>query len=247
MNELKAYLDEQTIRINTAAFIENDPVKFPHRYTRLQDVEITAFLTATIAWGNRTMILRSAERMLSKMGASPYDFVMNEGYKTFGTANIHRIFFEPDLKYMLKGFRNILLNFNSIKEFLMSKSDLNTAWGITAALRSEMMKANDNMPNSKCFSGNFEKSALKRINLALRWLVRNDGIVDLGVWDFIKPSQLFIPLDVHVGNTARELGILQRTINDRKSVEQLTAKLREFCPEDPIKYDFALFGIGVDK
>ena len=247
MDDLKEYLDEQTIRINTPAFIENDPVQFPRRYTRLQDIEIAAFLTATIAWGNRTMILRSAERMLSKMGESPCDFVMNEGYKTLGTANVHRTFFEQDLAYMLRGYRNILLQFGSIKAFLESIPDLNTAWDITRALRSEIIKANDNNHNSKCFPSNFEKSALKRINLALRWLVRNDGIVDLGVWTFIKPNQLYIPLDVHVGNTARKLGILQRTSSDRKAVEELTGKLREFCPEDPVKYDFALFGIGIDK
>jgi len=247
MNPLKEYLDEQTLRINAPAFIENDPVQFPRRYTQLQDIEIAAFLTATIAWGNRTMILKSAEQMLSKMGESPYDFVMNEGYKTLGTANIHRTFFEQDLAYMLKGYRNILLRFKSLEAFLESFPDLHTAWDITSVLSSEMKKANGNTSNSKCFPSNFEKSALKRINLALKWLVRNDSIVDLGVWTFLKPNQLYIPLDVHVGNTARELGLLQRANNDRKAVEQLTGKLREFCPEDPVKYDFALFGSGVNK
>ena len=246
-DKIKDLLDEQAFLINTPAFIESDPVQFPHRYTKLQDIEISTFLTATIAWGNRIMILRSADRMLSKMGNSPYDFVMNEGYKTLGTANVHRTFFEQDLAYMLRGYRSILLRFRSIKDFLETIPDLNTAWDITRALRSEIIKANDNNLNNKCFPSNFEKSALKRINLALRWLVRNDGIVDLGVWNFIKPSGLYIPLDVHVGNTARGLGVLQRTSNDRKAVEQLTGKLREFCPEDPVKYDFALFGIGIDK
>jgi len=246
MNKLNCFLNEQVLRINTPAFINSDPVQFPRRYTRLQDIEIAAFLTATIAWGNRTMILRSADRMLSKMGDSPCDYVLNEGYKTLGTANVHRTFFEQDLAYMLRGFRSILLRYESLHAFLESK-DLNTPWDITGALRMEIMKANNNNLNSKCFSSNYEKSALKRINLALRWLVRNDGIVDLGVWTFLKPNQLFIPLDVHVGNTARELGILERTSNDRKAVEQLTAKLKEFCPEDPVKYDFALFGIGIEK
>ena len=247
MNKIKEYLDNETIRINTTSFIASDPVQFPRRYKRLEDIEITAFLTSQIAWGNRTMILKSCERMLSKMGESPYDFVMNEDYKMFGTANIHRTFFEQDLTYLLRGFRRILLNFGSIKDFLMTKPQLNTAWDITGALRSEIIKANDNQQNSKCFSANYEKSALKRVNLALRWLVRDDGIVDLGVWNFLKSSQLYIPLDIHVGNTARKLGLLQRTINDRKAVEQLTDKLREFCPEDPVKYDFALFGIGIDN
>ena len=245
--QLKQFLDEQTFRINTPAFIENDPVQFPRRYTRLQDIEIAAFLTATIAWGNRTMILKSAERMLLKMGESPCDFVLNEGYKTLGTANVHRTFFEQDLAYMLTGYRTVLIRFGSIKAFLENIPNLNTAWDIAGVLRLIIMEANNNKYNNKCFPSNFEKSAIKRINLALRWLVRNDDIVDLGVWTFMKPSQLFIPLDVHVGNTARELGILQRAGNDRKAVEELTGKLRSFCPEDPVKYDFALFGIGIDK
>jgi len=247
MQPLKEYLDEQVLRINTPAFIESDPVQFPHHYTRLQDIEIAAFLTAIITWGNRSMILRNAEQMLSKMGESPFDFVMNEGYKTFGTANIHRTFFEPDCAYLLRGFRSILLRYGSLKDFLMRIPGLNNAWKITQALRSEIMRANDNNPNFKCFPSNFKKSAIKRINLALRWLVRNDGIVDLGIWTFMTPSQLYIPLDIHVGITARRLGLLQRTCNDRKAVEQLTAQLRDFCPEDPVKYDFALFGLGVDR
>ena len=245
LDAVKDYLDEQTTRINTPAFIESDPVQFPRRYTRLQDIEIAAFLTATITWGKRPLILKSAERMFSKMGRSPCDFVMNEGYKTLGTANIHRTFFEQDLAYMLRGYRNILLRFGSIKAFLETVPGLCTAWDIAGALHSEIKKANGNNSNSKCFPSNLEKSALKRINLALRWLVRNDGIVDLGVWTFMNPSQLYIPLDVHVGNMARKLNLLQRASNDRKAVEQLTARLRAFCPKDPVKYDFALFGIEI--
>ena len=247
MQSLKDFLDEQVIRINTPAFIENDPVQFPRRYTRLQDIETAVFLTAIITWGNRSMILRDAERMLSKMGESPYDFVMNEGYKTFGTANIHRTFFEPDCAYMLRGFRSIFLRYGSLQDFLVRIPGLNNAWNITQALRSEIMRANGNNLNFQCFPSNFKKSALKRINLALRWLVRNDGIVDLGVWTFLTPRQLYIPLDVHAGNTARQSGLLQRASNDRKAVEQLTARLREFCPEDPVKYDFALFGLGISE
>jgi uncharacterized protein (TIGR02757 family) len=242
---LKEFLDEQTIQINIPAFIESDPVQFPRRYTHLPDIEIAAFLSAIIAWGNRTIILKSAERMFSKLGESPCDFVLNEGYKSLGTSNIHRTFFEPDLVYLLKGFRSILLRFDSIGAFLTSQPDLNTAWDIAKILHSEIKKANDNTINSKCFPSNFEKSALKRINLALRWLVRNDGIVDLGVWTFLNPGQLHIPLDIHAGNTARKLGLLQRSTNDRIAVEQLTVRLRDFCPEDPAKYDFALFGIGI--
>jgi uncharacterized protein (TIGR02757 family) len=241
---MKNFLDEQVQRINTKQFIETDPVQFPLRYKRLQDIEIVSFVVSTITWGKREMILRSAERMLAKMGDSPYDFVMNEGYTALGSDNIHRTFFEPDLAYMLRGFRKILLENDSIESFLQ-KQRVQDAWQIANALQTEMMAANNSKQNSKCLPLRFEKSALKRLNLALRWLVRNDGIVDLGVWNLLKPSQLYIPLDVHVAHIARELGILQRKSNDRRAVEELTAVLREFCPEDPVKYDYALFGIGV--
>ncbi|GHT31368.1 TIGR02757 family protein [Bacteroidia bacterium] len=250
MTSLKDYLDEQTVLINTSAFIADDPVQFPRRYSKLQDIEITAFVIATITWGNRKMILKSAERLLSKMGDSPYGFVMNDGWKTLEEANIHRTFFEPDLAWMLRGFKHILERSESLESFLNAKLSDKTsmnAWDIAEILYTEMLQANAGIPNSKCFPSRHDQSALKRINLALRWLVRNDGIVDLGVWTSISPSQLYIPLDIHVGSTARQLGLLTRKANDRKAVEELTAQLRHFCPEDPIKYDFALFGIGINS
>jgi uncharacterized protein (TIGR02757 family) len=247
---LKQYLDEAVARINTPSFIDNDPVQFLHRYLHLQDIEIVAFTVATITWGRRPLILRDALRMLDKMGSSPYDYVMNEGYRNLGTANVHRTFFEQDLNYMLRGFNRIYAAHPSLETFLqisvIDRSEA-PAWDLCRALRSEMILANDDTCNAKCFPARFEASALKRINLALRWLVRNDGIVDLGVWTLLKPSQLCIPLDVHVGRTARTLGLLIRKNDDRKAAEQLTAALRHFCPEDPVKYDFALFGIGMER
>lgn len=242
---MKDFLEEQVQRINNKSFIETDPVQFPRRYERLQDIEIVSFCVATIAWGRREMILRSAERMLAKMGESPYEYVMREGYETLGEANVHRTFFEPDLAYMLRGFHKILSENESIESFL-KKRQVKNAWQITEALQTELQQANGGATNAKnLFSLNFEKSALKRLNMALRWLVRNDGIVDFGVWKLLKSSELYIPLDVHVANISRELGLLQRKQNDRRAVEELTAVLRGFCPEDPVKYDFALFGIGV--
>ena len=243
---MKNFLDEQVQLINTPSFIESDPVQFPRRYKRLQDIEIVSFVVSAITWGKREMILRNADRMLAKMGDSPYDFVMNEDYHVFGKENIHRTFFEPDLAYMLHGFRKIFSENDSIESFLQ-KQQAHDAWAIACALQTEITVANGGKQNAKCLPLRFEKSALKRLNLALRWLVRNDGIVDLGVWKILKPSQLHIPLEVHVANVARELGILQRKSNDRRAVEELTAVLRTFCSEDPVKYDFALFGIGIGE
>jgi uncharacterized protein (TIGR02757 family) len=244
MTSIKEYLEEKAREINTPAFIENDPVQFPRRYTLLQDIEIVAFITATISWGKRRMILNSAERMLAGMGDSPYSFVMNEGYKTLGAGNIHRTFFEPDLAWMLRGFKHIYERHESLEAFLRNSigGSAMPAWDMVRVLSGVMTAANGGSFNKKCFPANYERAALKRINLALRWLVRNDGIVDMGVWTFISPKRLYIPLDVHVGDNARKLGILSRKANDRRAVEMLTAQLVEYCPDDPIKYDFALFG-----
>ncbi|MDR1745978.1 MAG: TIGR02757 family protein [Tannerella sp.] len=250
MNLIKDYLDEQLVRIHTPAFIADDPVQFPRRYTGLQDIEIVSFIVSSITWGNRSMILRNAERMLSKLGDSPYHYVMNEDYRALGRANIHRTFFESDLAYMLRGFRQIYAAHETMEKFLEQTQAHKTdapAWAFTQALQAVMAQANQHTTNTKCFPVHLDHSALKRINLALRWLVRKDGIVDLGVWEILQPCRLYIPLDVHVGNTARELGLLERKNNDRKAVEMLTARLCEFCPEDPVKYDFALFGIGINR
>lgn len=247
--DIKAILDEHVERINVSDFIKDDPVQFPHRFSKLQDIEITAFTTATIAWGKRCMILRDADRMLSLMNNSPYDFVMNKGFECLGKENVHRTFFQPDLAYMLRGFYEIYSKYESINDMvkvLGISNDSAPAWRVCDVLRDIAFNANNNEYNSQCFPSNFNNSALKRINLAIKWLVRNDGIVDLGVWDCIKPSQLYIPLDVHVGNTARKLNLLTRKSNDRKAVVELTDKLIGFNPTDPVIYDYALFGIGVN-
>ena len=247
--EIKNILDEHVERINCKDFIKDDPVQFPHRFSKLQDIEITAFTTATIAWGKRSMILRDADRMLSLMNNSPYEFVMNKGFETLGNANVHRTFFQPDLAYMLRGFNAIYSKYDSINDMVKELgigNDSAPAWRVCEELRDIAFEANNKQYNSQCFPSNFNNSALKRINLAIKWLVRNDGIVDLGVWDCIKPSQLYIPLDVHVGNTARKLNLLSRKSNDRKTVVELTEILKSFNPDDPVIYDYALFGIGVN-
>jgi len=247
-NDIKSFLDDLVADYNTPDFIESDPVQFPRRYSKLQDIEIAAFTVATIAWGKRPMILRNAERMLAKMGDSPYDFVMNEDYRALGTANVHRTFFEHDLAYMLRGFRQAFLKYGSVENMIGSGN----VWDLATKLSKEFRAANvcnatAHIPPMRNVSAitDSANSALKRMNMALRWMVRNDGIVDLGVWKALKPSQLYIPLDVHVGNVARELGLLSRKSNDRRAVEELTAVLREFNPGDPVIYDFALFGAGV--
>ena len=253
-NSLKKRLDFLYNEINKPDFILKDPVKFPHRYKNYHDREIAAFLAATIAWGRRDLILKSAEKMFALMGNSPYAFVMEGDYRKLKKSprgsSIHRTFFEGDLLYFCRGFKTCYSKFGSIQSIFAAAKDI---WEGMALFRETMAQGNthsNTQAGSKtCYSKHISNpasdSACKRLNLALRWLVRREGPVDLGLWKNISPSSLFIPLDVHVGRNARQLGLLERKTNDKKAVISLTEKLRLFCPEDPIKYDLALFGVSI--
>ena len=235
-------------KICTPGFIALDPVQFAHRYKKREDVETAAFLSAVIAWGRRDLILRSAQKMFAFMGSSPYDYVMSGGFKNLKSKNIHRTFFEGDLKYYCRGFKHCYAKYKNMENLFLSAEESSASgadiWKAFALFREEM--ANANKGEYSRHVSNPESSACKKLNLTLRWLVRS-GPVDLGLWKKIKPASLYIPLDVHVARTARELGLLERKANDKKAVIELTEKLREFCPEDPVKYDFALFGLGVSN
>ncbi len=248
-NDLATLLDREASRINSPDFIGSDPVQFPRRFDSLPDIEIAALLSATIAWGNRKMICNNCRKMLELMDYQPFSYVADRGYEDITERfNIHRTFFSDDFTYYLRGLNRIYSKFGSIDNFAFSQKIADSpmpAWELTRLLNHEFQAANNGAVNHRCFPGNIDKTALKRINMALRWLIRDDGIVDMGVWRSLKPAQLFIPLDVHVGNTARTLGILTRKSNDRKAVAELTAALRELRPDDPTLYDYALFGIGI--
>jgi uncharacterized protein (TIGR02757 family) len=225
-------------------FIAHDPVQFPRRFPKRADIEIAAFLTATIAWGRRDLIIRSAQKMFSLMAPDPAAFVMAGDYRKFKTRCVYRTFFEDDLKYFCRGFKSCYTKYGSLEKIFSSAPDI---WQGIALFREEMATANKGRyskhiadPGAADRSG----SACKRINLALRWLVRH-GPVDMGLWKSITPASLYIPLDLHVARTSRRLGLLKRKSNDKKAVIELTNKLREFCPEDPVKYDFVLFNIGL--
>lgn len=243
-------LEEETSRINSIDFIEADPVQFPRRFSDIRDIEIVAFLSAMIAWGNRKMICRDAERLLEIMNHEPYLYMKSGEFENLDDdRNIHRTFFARHLKYFLRGIREIYAKYPSIDalgDSICLKDDPAPAWRLVQELQNYMGEANGGEKCSQCFPTNLKTTALKRINMALRWLVRDDGIVDMGVWKSIPKSKLFIPLDIHVGNVSRSLGLLTRKSNDRKSVEELTAFLRRLDPDDPVKYDFALFGIGIE-
>jgi uncharacterized protein (TIGR02757 family) len=225
---------------NRPEFIEKDPILFSHRYSAKQDIEITALLTSTIAWGNRKMILNSCEKMLGIMGRSPYDFVMSGSYSSFEESkNIHRTFFGRDFIYICNGLKKIYAENGDMENVFNRKND---TWNGISAFRETLAEANGGIYSRHI--SNPDGSACKRLHMMLRWLCRKDGIVDLGIWKSIYESWLYIPLDVHVSRIGRNLGLIERKANDRKTVELLTAELKKFCPEDPIKYDFALFGMG---
>ncbi len=250
--DLKDLLDTEAARINSPSFIGDDPVQFPRRFSELRDIEIASLLSATIAWGNRKMICRDCDKMLSLMDNQPYKYMMDEGYEDLpDDMNIHRTFFTKHFKYYLRGLKKVYDECGSLQEFarkLDIASDPAPAWKLVEGINMKLAEANPDQPveyASRCLPQNLVTSALKRVNMALRWLVRTDGIVDMGVWDVINPSQLYIPLDVHVGDISRELGLLTRNANDRRSVNEVTDHLRRFNPADPTIYDFALFGIGM--
>ena len=243
---MKAFLDDIVSRVNRPDFIDDDPVQFPRRYDELPDQEIAGLLTALISWGKREMILRSAERMLALMGPSPYAWVMDEGYEELPDGQaLHRTFNTTDLKFLARGLHAIYLNHTSLEDLFVGRDMFD---GI-AELRRRIIAANPDAPqrSTKHLANPDKQSACKRIHMFLKWMVRRDGIVDLGLWRRLSPADLYVPLDVHVGNTARRLGLLTRTQDDRRAVEELTARLRELAPDDPVRYDYALFGIGIFK
>lgn len=244
-------LDREATRINRPEFIGNDPVQFPRRFSRRQDIETVAFLSAIIAWGRRTMICRDAERMLTLMDHEPYAYVMEQGYEDLDPRmNLHRTFFAEHFQWFLRGLRRIFRDYGSLDSFSAAvgagKCEA-PAWKLVEEMERVMRDENQGLDCPQCLPVNLRNTALKRVNMALRWLVRDDGIVDMGIWESIPKSKLYIPLDVHAGNTARSLGLLDRKANDRKSVELLTSELAAIRPEDPVFYDYALFGIGVGE
>lgn len=254
MDSLKQRMDELAARYNVPEFAASDPVQFPRRYTDKRDIEISAFVTSVISWGRRQMILRNADRIDSIFEGQPRRFVLEGDLDAIGEENLHRTFFGRHLRYLLRGLRDIYAGYDSLEAFAaargVEKSEA-PSWALAEEINAVFDAANKRCDRplsgpTRCLPADAGNSALKRFNMALRWLVRNDGIVDIGVWDVLKPSQLFIPLDVHSGRTARTLRLLRRTANDRRAAVELTESLRQMNPDDPTLYDFALFGAGVN-
>lgn len=250
-SELKEFLDEKVELYNRPAFIESDPISIPHQFTGKEDKEISGFLAASIAWGRRDLILRSSERLIGLMDNRPYEFIINAGKEELVTVSrfVHRTFNGSDCGYFIRGLKHIYSSFGSMEDVILEgmrqSGSLREGLG---HLRRIFFSLSHPKRIEKHFADVMNGAAGKRLNMFLRWMVRRDNRgVDFGIWNRIDPSVLYIPLDIHTGNTARALGLLKRSINDWKAVEELTSVLREFDPADPVKYDFALFGLGVNE
>jgi uncharacterized protein (TIGR02757 family) len=247
-SELKEFLDEKVIQYNTLDFIESDPVQIPHLFSRKEDIEIAGFLSATIAWGDRTMIIKNSYKMIDLLGNAPYDFVMSHSendllrLETF----VHRTFNGQDFSSFIKSLHNIYQNHDSLEAVFSKNQELGSMQKSISDFKKIFFEIPHQYRTQKHVSDPMNGSAAKRINMFLRWMCRQDNKgVDLGIWKSIPPSVLSCPLDVHSGNIARKLGLLTRKQNDGKAVAELDLKLRKLDPNDPVKYDFALFGLGV--
>jgi len=246
--ELKEFLDEKVEKYNQLDFIETDPISIPHRFTLKEDIEISGFLAATIAWGNRTMILRSANRMMAYLDDSPYDFVLNHSDNDLNRIQtvIHRTFNAEDFIYFIKALRHIYNKYGGLECIFNQYRTEDSLQPAIHQVRNKFFELPHEARTMKHISDPFKGSAAKKINMYLRWMVRKDGRgVDFGIWESISPSVLSCPLDIHSGNVARKLGLLTRKQNDAKAVSDLDFSLREMDKADPVKYDFALFGLGV--
>lgn len=244
---LKDYLNEKFDKFNQTNFINNDPIQIPHLFNKKEDIEISGFLSSTIAWGRRESIIKNSKKIMELMDNSPYEFLIYHSQSDFNSFQnfVHRTFNAKDLTFFIKSLSNIYENYGGLENVLSKSNNLHE----NLINFYKIFFSIEHLPRTKRHLANVEAgSAAKRLNMFLRWMVRNDNRgVDFGLWKNISPSSLFIPLDVHSGRIARLLGLLNRKQNDWKAVIALTNELKRFDTNDPVKYDFALFGIGVNE
>ena len=247
-SELKEFLDTKVDLYNNLKFIESDPIQIPHQFSSKEDIEIAGFLTATIAWGNRKSIIKNATYMMQLLDNSPHDFIINHSQTDLDTLEsfVHRTFNGKDFLQFVKSINHIYSNHGGLEQIFSKYAEKDSLQYAIHKLKQHFFEIEHLPRTKKHISDPLNKSAAKRINMMLRWFVRNDNAgVDFGIWKRLSPSQLSCPLDVHSGNVARKLGLLNRKQNDAKALKELDIALRKLDPKDPVKYDFALFGLGV--
>jgi uncharacterized protein (TIGR02757 family) len=246
--ELKEFLDEKVLQYNTLDFIDSDPIQVPHQFSLKEDVEISGFLTATIAWGNRKMIIKNSMQMMNMLGNSPYDFIMSHTDTQIDNLEsfVHRTFNRDDFRTFVKALKHIYVNHNGLEMAFAKNQQALSMQPAISEFKKLFFEVDSQGRAMKHVSDPLQGSAAKRINMFLRWMVRQDQKgVDFGIWNSISPASLSCPLDVHSGNVARKLGLLSRKQNDGKALAELDTALRKLDANDPVKYDFALFGLGV--
>lgn len=247
-SELKDFLDEKVVLYNNPKFIESDPIQIPHQFSKKEDVEIAAFLTATIAWGNRKSIIKNANRMMELLDHSPFEFIIQHQESDLEKLIpfVHRTFNGNDFIQFVQSLQHIYKNHQSLEAVFAKHAETDSLQNSIHQFKKIFFEISHLDRTKKHVSDPLKNSAAKRINMFLRWMVRNDKKgVDFGIWNSLSPSQLSCPLDVHSGNVARKLGLLKRKQNDGKALAELDFELRQLDASDPVKYDFALFGLGV--
>ena len=244
--ELKDLLEHKFNLYNSKNFIIEDPISIPHAYNQKEDIEIISFLISIISWGNRKSIIKSGNKLREILGSSPIDFIMRFKEKDLKKIDfVHRTFNKFDLIYFLKSLKNIYENHDGLENVFSKNLNDEFMYNNISNFRKIFFSLSHEKRTEKHISNPKKNSACKRINMFLRWMVRNDGVVDFGIWKKIKPSMLSCPLDVHTANIGRKLNLISRKQNDLKTVLELDQKLRSFDKNDPVKYDYALFGMGV--
>ena len=245
---LFAILEDSYRRYCTPEFIETDPVQIPHLFQRKEDIEISGFLAASIAWGQRKAIIAGGKRLLKLMDNAPYDFVMNASSNELLRLDsfVYRTFQPVDCLFFISSLRNIYSNCGGLhRVFSEGYSTDDSIYGALVHFRRVFMETSHLQRSAKHVPDVMRGASAKRLNMFLRWMVRGNDGIDFGLWKDIPVSSLMMPLDVHTGNMGRRLGLLTRKANDWKAVAELTDNLRKYDPIDPVKYDFALFGMGV--
>jgi len=245
--EVKEFLDEKVEKFNRYEFVETDPIQVPRNFSQKENIEISGFLTASIAWGNRRSIIQNALKLMQLLDNQPHDFILNASgnEKRQLEKFVHRTFNGSDCIYFIESLKNIYGHHGGLESvFLKGYEEENSVKSALIYFHKVFFELQGERTR-KHISDVKKGASAKRLNMFLRWMVRqNDKAVDFGIWGGIPTSKLMLPLDVHTGNVARKLGLLQRKSNDWKSVEEITGVLRSFDSKDPIKYDFALFGLG---
>ncbi len=247
---LKNYLDSRFELYHSTEFIQTDPLQVLHQFDKKEDIEIAGFLTATIAWGQRKTIIRNAYRLMKLMENHPFEFLTVSSQREWSGMQrfVHRTFQPTDLNYFLDALRRVYLNEGGLEKIFSDGFENDKIFGAIMNFRKVFLQWYPEKRTLKHVSNPEGGSAAKRLNLFLMWMCRKDNLgIHFGLWDRISPSELIIPLDVHVGRVARRIGLLERKANDWKAACELTMKLRELDPADPVKYDFSLFGIGMNE